>query len=271
MSDSSAALIEGMFQRFAAWHAMQFPGEPALTKRQASRWLSETDLHVLARWTNEAAHERRRDWRIPLSRVDDLCNALDATPDERDELMVARLNELMEHDKSEDVPAVLHWLEPMLEEFSNRPAVTTLERQVLAAFNRAYEATEVAHHCPAPFELEDVLEQKMKEWLGEAVSAHADQVRAEAEADGEDTPEVKAVRDAKLASIGVRYQAMRAIEAAKAGPPPTTPRAYAKQRKALMREFSHNLRRQRRQPPTPPAATPMVPPPEAGLGAADAG
>lgn len=269
MSKSSAALIEGMFQRFAAWHAKKFPGQPTLTKRQASRWLSETDLHVLARWTNEAAHEKRRDWRIPLARVEDLCKALDATPDERDELMVARLNELIAHDKSEDVPAVLHWLEPMLEEFSNRPAVTTLERQVLAAFNRAYEVTDVAHHCPVPFEREDVLEQKMKDWLLEAVSAHADQVRAEAEADGEDTPEELAARNAKLASIGAKYQAMRAIEAAKAGPPATTPRIYAQQRKALMREFSRNLRRRRRQPPTPQAA-PVDPPAEAGTGPADA-
>ncbi|WP_119153623.1 hypothetical protein [Caldimonas tepidiphila] len=270
MSKSSAALIEDMFQRFAEWHATLFPGEPTLTKRQASRWLSETDLHVLARWTNEAAHEKRRDWRIPLARVDDLCKALDASADERDELMVARLNELMEHDKSEDVPAVLHWLEPMLEEFSNRPAVSTLERQVLAVFNRAYEATKVAHHCPAPFEREDVLEKMMKEWLGVAVSAHADQVRAEAEADGEDTPEERAARDAKLASIGAKYQAMRAIEAAKVGPPATTHRTYAKQRKALMREFSRNLRRERRKPRTPLEVLPD-PSAEAGPGAVDAG
>jgi hypothetical protein len=270
MSKSSAALIEGMFQRFAALHAKRFPGHPALTKRQASRWLSETDLHVLARWTNEAAHEKRPNWRIPLTRVEALCKALDATSDERDELMVARLNELMAHDKSEDVPAVLHWLEPMLEEFSNRPAVTTLERQVLAVFNRAYEATEAAHHCPAPFELEDVLEEKMKQWLGAAVSAHADQLRAESEALGEETPEERAARDAKLASIGAKHQARRVIEAAKAGPPATTPRIYAKQRKALMREFSRNLRRERRKPPTPPAA-PADGPAGTGTGAATAG
>lgn len=270
MSKSSGALIEDMFQRFAEWHATRFPGEPALTKRQASRWLSETDLHVLARWTNEAAHQKRRDWRIPLARIEDLCKALDASPDELDELMVARLNELMAHDKSEDVPAVLHWLEPMLDEFSKRPAVTTLERQVLAVFNRAYEATEVAHHCPAPFELEDVLENKMKEWLGATISAHADQVRAEAEADGEETPEERTARDAKLANVGARYQAMRAIEVAKAGPPAATPRIYAKQRKALMREFSRALRRRRRQPPSPPAVLPVDLAPEAGPGAADA-
>lgn len=246
MSKSSAVLIEELFQAFAAKHSLQFPSEPPLTKRQASKWLSETDFHVLARWTNGAAHEKRRDWRVPIARVFDLCKALDASPDERDELMVARLNELMAHDKSEDIPAVLHWLQPMLEEFSNRPVVTTLERQVLAAFNRAYESSEVAHRCPAPFELDDVLEQMMKEWLDKAVSAHADQVRAEAELEDEDTPEEKAVRAEKLARIGANYQARRAIETAKAGPPPTTPRAYAKQRKALIREFSRGLRLERR-------------------------
>lgn len=254
MPKSSAALIEEMFQRFVAQHARLFPNEPALTKRQASRWLSETDLHVLARWTNEASHGKRRDWRIPIARIDVLCKALEATPDERDELMVARLNELMAHDKSEDVPALLHWLQPMLEEFANRPAVGPLERQVLAAFCRAYEETEIAHHCPAPFELEELLVEKLREWMIAAVGAHADQMHTESKLDGEETPEEKEALQVKMARLRARPPAAATGNRAKASPP-GTPQAYARQRRALMREFSRNLRRTWRGLPGPTEAS----------------
>lgn len=257
MSKSSAALIEELFQRFAGQHARRFSGEPALTKRQASRWLSERDLHVLARWTNEAAHETRRDWRVPIARVYDLCAALEATPDERDELMVARLNELMAHDRSEDIPALLHWLQPMLDEFSNRPAVMPLERQVLAAFNRAYEATELAHGCPVPFELDDQLEAKLAQWLVDAAGAHADQRRAE---DAEDTPAEKAAREAAMARVKAKRRAGSAASApSSAAAPPSTPREFGRQRKTLMREFSSGLRKEWRQTvPRPAQALPAA-------------
>lgn len=261
-------LIEELFQAFAAKHNARFPSEPPLTKRQASKWLSETDFHVLARWTNEASHAKRRDWRIPIARVYDLCQALDATSDQLDELMVARLNELLAHDKSEDIPALLHWLGPMLEEFSNRPAVGPLERQVLAAFGRAYDATEVAHHCPAPFELDDELEAGLKDWLGRAVGAHADQLGAEAELDGEDTPAEKAARETKLASIKARLIARQAAAAPPPAPPPTR-RGYDRQRKALIKEFSRSLRKQWREQPArtevaPWVAAPVESSPDAG-------
>ena len=247
MLKNSATLIEEMFQRFAVKHAAQFPGEPKLTKRQASRWLSETDFHVLARWTNGKAHATRRDWRVPLARVAHVCRALDATSDELDELMVARLSELLAHDKSEDIPALLQWLQPMLEEFARRPVVGALERQVLAAFSRAYDATEVAHHCPTPFELDDELEDGLKGWLGRAVSAHVDQLNAEAEAEELETPRAAARVDLQArVTAKLRAQSLGKRAATVAQPQIATRKEYDRKRKALVRDFARDLRQQAR-------------------------
>ncbi len=179
----SGQLLERLWSRFAASYAADFPGTKTLSKRTVADWLT-ADTHALARWTNDAAHQAGHpEWRIPLRRVPEVCHVLRATPDERDDLMFARLQEIQENEEKSDVMVLMHWLVPTITELADRPVLDAHERQVLAAFNRACAATPGADNIPTPLPLDDKLEAFLQKWMARAVTEYVDELHADSEGD----------------------------------------------------------------------------------------
>lgn len=85
----SGAVVESIWHAFAAGFERQY--EVSLSKKSASANFLEGDPDLLGRWTKPGKH---KNWRIPLWRVDAFCEAFKATSEQRDELMMARLQEL---------------------------------------------------------------------------------------------------------------------------------------------------------------------------------
>lgn len=86
---SSAMVVRNIWEAFARRFEEQF--EATVSKKAASANFLEGDSDLLGRWTSPGRH---KNWRIPLWRIDEFCEAFQATPEHRDELMMARLLEL---------------------------------------------------------------------------------------------------------------------------------------------------------------------------------
>lgn len=228
----SGQLLERLWARFAANYAADFPNTKALSKRMVSDWLT-ADTHALARWTNDAAHQARHpEWRIPLRRVPEVCHVLRATPDELDDLMFARLQELQESEEKSDVMVLLHWLVPTITEMAERPVLDAHQRQVLAAFKRACAATPGADHVPAPLPLEDKLEAFLQKWMARAVSEYGDELQADAEVD--EAAEAPALSDRAK-------QVMAGLAKRKAAMKPSAP--SPREMQAVVRQFRQAMRK----------------------------
>ncbi len=213
--NGSGALLERLWGRFVTQHAQDFPGNRAVSKRVASGWLL-ADSHALARWTNDAAHKAGYpQWRIPLRRVPEVCYLLHAGPDELDELMFVRLEELQQDEEKSDALTVMHWLAPMLIELTHRPALDGVQRQLVEVFSQVRDSEPEADSTPSPWLIDSLLEENLREWTERAVSAHERERWAEDE--GEDSQLDPAV--AERARKVVRGLAQRRA-AASAGLPP---------------------------------------------------
>lgn len=206
----SGKILEQLWERFVAKYGTDFPEAKALSKRTVSDWLT-ADTHALARWTNDAAHQALHpQWRIPLRRVPEACYVLEATSDERDELMLARLKEIQESDEKSDVMVLMHWLEPTLRELATRPLLDAHELQLVAAFQRARDATPGAETVAVPIELDDELKRALLDWLSRALSIYADEVTTGHDADAEvDTPEVNERAKKVLIGMAKRKAALK--------------------------------------------------------------
>ncbi len=175
----SGVLLEQMWQRFLGSYTVRFPDVKAPSKRVVSGWLS-CDTHALARWTNDAAHQSKHpQWRVPLRRTLEVCHVLEADTAERDALMMARIGEVQETDESPEVMVVLQWLTPTVTELVGRPVLDGQEEQVLVAFRAARAGISGAENVGATMPLEDELQRGLKDWLGRALGAHADELHAE--------------------------------------------------------------------------------------------
>ncbi len=179
----SGQLLERLWLRFTTRYASDFPGTKTLSKREVSDWLP-ADTHALARWTNDAAHQARHpEWRIPLRRIPEVCHVLGATPEERDKLMLARLQEIQESEEKSDLLVLTHWLAPTITELAARPVLDAHERQVLSAFNRARAAIPGADSLPAPLPLDKELMEFLQKWMTKAVNEYVEELQAESEVD----------------------------------------------------------------------------------------
>lgn len=233
----SGQLLEQLWSRFTASYAADFPGTKALSKRTVSDWLT-ADTHALARWTNDAAHQAGHpEWRIPLRRVPEVCLVLRATSDERDELMLARLQEIQESEEKSDVMVLMHWLTPTIIELADRPVLDAHERQVLAAFGRACAATPGADHVPAPLPLDDKLEAFLQKWMTRAVSEYANELDADTVADdaaGASRPSERAKQ--VMAGLAKRRAALK----------PSAP--SKREMQAVVRQFRQAIRKTAKNP-----------------------
>lgn len=210
MSDSSAAILRRLFERYSADWKRQYPNAPRLSARKVSEWLSKADKHCLARWTNEDAHAGSHpNWRVPFYRVEQACEAVKATEDERDDLMMARIHEAIEHDPDGDLAVVLQWLEPFFAEFAARPVLSQTETVALAAFRKAEQMVPGAAQCPVTSTFEHNLEVVIKACFERAVKAYVAELAAETAAD-EALPVNEAALKAKLADITTKLAARRA-------------------------------------------------------------
>lgn len=216
MHKSSAVLIQEMLARFAAAHALKFPDDRPVSQRKVSGWISKTDPNLLARWTNEKGHESHSEWRIPLFRVQQLCKILEASEAEHNLLMATRVEEAIAYDKCRDALAVVEWLRPLLEEALARPALSSLEHQVVTAFRSAQDKSPVGQYLPSHSELEEELEASMQNWVGRTVEAHVAQEIAETALEEELTSEAKDVAFQKKRQ---RVLAMLKARGPAAGPP----------------------------------------------------
>jgi hypothetical protein len=168
--ERSGVALERLWQAFQARHRANFPDAKPPTKRQVSGWLG-TDTHSVARWTNDAAHSgKHAEWRIPLRRIPEVCHALEASADDEDALMFARLQEAQDSEEKTDVLVVMRWLEPTITALVKRPEVDAFERQVLEAFNRARAANVAANHIPFGKDRDDELENFLRAWLDDVVN-----------------------------------------------------------------------------------------------------
>lgn len=180
MPKSSAVLIQEMLERFADKHSAKFPDDARVSQRRVSCWLSDgSNPNLLARWTNEKHHAEHSEWRIPLFRVQQLCDVLEATDEERDLLMATRVEEAIAYDKCRDANAVVDWLLPVLTEALSRPVLDAQERQVLAAFRAARSKSTVGELLPPQSELDSELQELLGLWIGKTVNAYVDQELAE--------------------------------------------------------------------------------------------
>lgn len=214
MSKSSAAILKSLYERFAAQWSEQFPGIKRMSARTVSSWLSEKDKLSMARWTNETAHTGAHpNWRIPLYRVHQACDALQATEAERDELMSARMQEALVQDPDGDLAVVLHWLDPLFEELAQRPALSAAEQAVLEAFRRAGN-TVTGGGAAVPIS-ETFIQQV--ETSFEKCIRQAFEEDIESAGEAELTPEERSRLNAKLTRIGDK---LRAASRQKASPQP---------------------------------------------------
>ena len=173
--ETSAQVVTRIWARFQskleAEHAMKF------SKRVASASLLKgEDKHLLSRWTNPGSHPN---WRIPLARIGEFCDAFDATMHERDELMFARLTELLadnEEQPAAEVHAALWGLERGREELdAEEQLVLAAWRTQRARWPRGLYDTGGGGQAP--------LEKAFDGLLREADVLHADEVRADREFD----------------------------------------------------------------------------------------
>jgi hypothetical protein len=179
--ERSGVVLERLWKQFQARHARNFPDAKPPTKRQVSEWLGP-DTHSLARWTNDAAHlGDYPEWRVPLRRVPEVCHALEATDEDADALMFARLQEAQDSEEKSDVLVVMRWLEPTITALVKRPEVDIFERQVLDAFNRARAANVAANHIPFSRDRSDELEAALATWLDGVVEDYLAEQQAEAD------------------------------------------------------------------------------------------
>ncbi len=241
MSDSSAVILRRLFERCSAEWSRQFPGSPRLSARTVSAWFSKTDKHCVARWTNEDAHRGSHpNWRVPLYRVEQACEAFKATEDERDDLMMARIHEALEHDPDGDLAVVLHWLEPYFAELAARPVLDPTETIVLASLKRAEQAVPGAAQCPLPSSFGHDLEVAIGACFQRAVEEHVAELAADAAAE-EASPVDQVALKAKLASITAKLAARRAAPV----PAPSEVRQRIARRESV-RSFLADARAKRR-------------------------
>lgn len=145
---SSAELLSGLFSRFqrrakadtGVKVSMRKVSEELLSsaaphapleQADGARARRKPDANALGRWTNPGG---RRNWFLPLGRVVEVAERLQASPAERDELMLARLHELAAAEPGHDVLTCGAWVAGRIIEQSR---LDEDEEAVLAAFRRA--------------------------------------------------------------------------------------------------------------------------------------
>lgn len=250
MSDSSAAVLKRLFLRLSASWPSRFSGLKPLSAREASLWFSKTDPLVLARWTNEKAHQGEHpNWRIPLYRVEPVCKALEASEAECDELMMARIRETLVTDPDGDLAVFLQWLSPLFEELAARPVLSADEQAVLGAFRRAKDRVAPA----AVFPMSDSFVQQAEAALSTCVNqAFLDEAK-ELESDDRDelTPEARKKLRARAARAAGAQFTERAGDAAAQAKPLESATVRARQerleRRASVQAFLQLKRKERRQ------------------------
>lgn len=125
----SGAVVESIWQVFAARFERRY--EVTLSKKSASANFLEGDPDLLGRWTKPGKH---KNWRIPLWRVDAFCQAFNATSEQRDELMMTRLQELRDDNDGQPTSewAAAEWGAQLAEP----ERLTSDEREVLNAWRK---------------------------------------------------------------------------------------------------------------------------------------
>lgn len=124
---SSAEVLSKVWKQFAM-AAERETGRP-VSKAATSRNYLDSDDRLLTRWLNPGA---RTNWRIPLSRVQDVCRDLQASPELTDKLMMARFSELSQEDPKHPALVAAMWAFEHCERVDH--GLTTDELQVLAAY-----------------------------------------------------------------------------------------------------------------------------------------
>lgn len=124
---SSAQVLAKIWERFAK-DVERDTGLP-LSKSVASSTHLGGDDHLLARWLNPGA---RKNWRIPLGRVPDVCQELKASPDMTDRLMMAKFGEISQDDAQHPILVAALWAFGHCER--QHHGLSTDELRVLAAY-----------------------------------------------------------------------------------------------------------------------------------------
>lgn len=173
---SSAAVLEALWGRFKR-DIIREHG-PKLSKRLVSREIFKNDEHLLARWTNPGDKET---WRIPLSRIRETVKHLRGTPEDLDDLMLARLNEVRKRDREDDVFHAIAWALGHVER-----TLPADERFLLLAYRSAAEC------CPHQLFAGNESRAQMIALLEGMAKAQMEQVFAENLLDGQETDEDRA-------------------------------------------------------------------------------
>lgn len=124
---SSAQVLSRIWESFAK-NAERETGLP-LSKSATSRNYLDGDDRLLTRWLNPGA---RKNWRIPLARVPDVCRELQASPEMTDRLMMAKLSEISQEDPEHPILVAASWAFGHCE--SQNHGLSADEQRVLAAY-----------------------------------------------------------------------------------------------------------------------------------------
>ena len=213
MPKTSAELITQMFKAFARKDPKTY------SKRYVSSLLHGNDPSMLTRWTGE-------DKRIPLSRVYELCTLLEASEDQRDRLMEIRIQESIAYEKNVEVMAVVEWQREKLEQWIRSERLDDVKEQVVAALHRAKAKKPLLDQLSCRLGLENMLEEKISQWLDAAINDAADQEIKDRDADNallavamEANPNYEVdFKEKKKKVIGALEKGMKALKLPKVDP-----------------------------------------------------
>jgi hypothetical protein len=193
------------------------PEASAVDSAPASR---KPDANALGRWTKPGD---RRNWHIPVGRILDVAQHLQATPAERDALMLARLQEVADTEPTHEVLVCGAWVAGRVQEQNE---LDVDEQAVLSAFRKARAVSPYSMlTAERVARLEAVFADLAKEHLAE-VAAGEDEPTP-----GDDVP----------VDVGLRERALAAVR--KVGRPSKPEAALSAE--VLARRFLRSLRQPR--------------------------
>lgn len=194
----SGQMMANIWERFLDRYAKAYPHSKAPSKRYMSTLLC-LEPQTLARWCNDKSHvPDKPNWRIPIKRIQEACTALLATQEELDELMMCRVQEVMDDAEKPDIHALLYWMAPLIQSLASRPEVDASERMILDVHRKARDTVPGSEHATMTKEGCERLIPAFTDVWKEAVNDHLQELKAEADAEAKaqlDEPE----RDIKLA------------------------------------------------------------------------